>query len=285
VPVAPVPVAAASPLADLLGGPPRAARVVLSGPVAAYVLVDGGRMVAVTSPGAVVPPCALVLPAGQDPSDHLPPGSAAEVGGGGLRGRGGALVVRRWWSPASLPTGQVDPAAATGAARLLAAGAPRTASSGRATALGAAGPAAAALVAGDPAGAATRLVAVLGLGPGTTPSGDDVAAGVLLAARATGSDPRVLDRLARSLLEAAASRTTAVSAALLAEAAAGRAAAPVLGLLRALLGRGDVEDCLGRLLAVGSTSGADLATGLVAVARARSARTTTPAPHALRRSA
>lgn len=283
VPAARVPVAAAAPLAVLLDEPPRPGRVVLSGPVAAYLLVDG-RLVAVTTPGAVVPPCALVLPARHHPSDHLPPGATVDVGDGALHGPSGSLVVSRWWSPPPLPTGRADPAAAARATRLLAAR-HTDASDARAEALRAAAPAAAALVAGDADGAASALAAVLGLGPGTTPSGDDVAAGVLLAARATGTDPVVLDRLADALLEAAGTRTTAVSAALLAEAAAGRAAVPVLGLLWALLGRGDVTAGLARLLAVGSTSGADLATGLVAVAAARSARRGAPAPDPVRRSA
>jgi hypothetical protein len=114
---------------------------------------------------------------------------------------------------------------------------------------------------------------VLGLGPGLTPSGDDVAAGVLLVLRATADtvDLGLVDDVACEVTQAAATRTTTVSAALLAEAAAGRAAAPFVDAVNSLVDgtpgsrRRRVFE---RLLEVGHTSGADTAAGMLAAADA-----------------
>jgi hypothetical protein len=274
-----LPVAAAATVTDLLTGPPRPARVALVGRLAAYLVLDDGpdgprppRVLAVVCPDALVPPSALVLSRGHDPRRLLAPADAVTVGAGGVRTPRARLVVRRWWTPAVLPTGAPDPAAVARVGQLL--DGARTAlrvppGTGRRQALAAALPAARALAAGDGAAAARWLLPVLGLGPGTTPTGDDVAAGVLLGALATRTDPAAVDQLAGALLAAAPERTTAVSAGLLAEAAAGRAPQPVLLAVRALLGGADPDDAVAQLLAVGHTSGADLATGLHAAALAR----------------
>jgi hypothetical protein len=125
-------------------------------------------------------------------------------------------------------------------------------------ALAVAGRRAAAAVAGaDLAGAAAELG---GLGPGLTPAGDDVLAGLLLAARARFGlvvEPRLLT-VATSVA------TTDLSSAFLRWAAKGQHVAPVHDLLAAAA-RGDrsgaatAVDALG---AFGSSSGADLAYGL-----------------------
>ncbi len=62
--------------------------------------------------------------------------------------------------------------------------------------------------------------------------------------------------------------TSALSADLLRHAGEGRAAPPVLGLLDALVGARPVVPALADLLAVGSTSGHDTATGVLLAARA-----------------
>ncbi len=102
---------------------------------------------------------------------------------------------------------------------------------------------------------------LVGLGPGLTPAGDDVLAGALVALHAA-SDPRHR-ALARHVF-AQRERTAAVSAALLDAAAAGRCIPQVARLIVALDGRGDVDPALAALLAVGHTSGAAIATGIVA---------------------
>lgn len=115
---------------------------------------------------------------------------------------------------------------------------------------------------------------LLGRGPGLTPSGDDVLAGMLAAATVlagalpAGAVPAELvvrvRRLGREVAAEARDATTAVSAALLHHAARGAVAAPAGAVLQALAGRGRLVAALDHLLAVGSTSGRDLAVGLLA---------------------
>jgi hypothetical protein len=152
--------------------------------------------------------------------------------------------------------------------------------------------AARALVEGRCDEATDLLVSRLGLGPGATPTGDDVAAGVLLAARAVTSPPHmaVIDDVAGRVADLATVRTTAVSAALLADAAAGWCAEPVARALVALAPpvvdahptrRGcseaqPLDVALDGLFALGHYSGVDLATGLLAVLDAALARQVQP---------
>ena len=102
--------------------------------------------------------------------------------------------------------------------------------------------------------------ALAGLGPGLTPAGDDVLAGVLLVARARGG-PAAEPALVHAAAEA---RTNDVARAFLAWAARGQSIAPVHDLLTAAVtsDRAGATSALRRLLAVGHSSGADLAFGL-----------------------
>jgi hypothetical protein len=104
---------------------------------------------------------------------------------------------------------------------------------------------------------------LLGRGPGLTPSGDDVLAGYLVGAAAFGVPADDVRRLVESQ---AAARTTTLSAALLRHAAAGETIPQVIGLLDALAGRRPFEPALADLRAVGHTSGAALASGVLAAA-------------------
>ena len=110
--------------------------------------------------------------------------------------------------------------------------------------------------------------ALLGLGPGLTPSGDDYLAGALVALRAVGRDAAA-DRLWRSLCAAADRRTHAISRAHLAAAAAGEAHEALHLCLEQLLGARSAQwDApLTRLDRVGQCSGWDGLAGAVAVAR------------------
>jgi hypothetical protein len=268
------PVAAPAPLVSLLSGPAVSGRVASVGRLAAYLVTEVGDVVGVVRPQAVVPPCAVLLPAQLDPRDALHPGEPVSLGGGWLRTASVGLRVARWWHPRPLPSGLVDAGALERATALMAeldCGTGRSDSDGdpaRAAALAVADPAARVLADGDGEAAGRLLGAVLGLGPGTTPSGDDVACGLLLGARAFDLSPVALEVAAAAVRRRATTATTAVSAGLLAEAAAGRAPEPVLRAVEALLGSGDVEAALTALLAVGHTSGADLATGVLAAATA-----------------
>ncbi|MDR7484476.1 MAG: DUF2877 domain-containing protein [Armatimonadota bacterium] len=112
----------------------------------------------------------------------------------------------------------------------------------------------------------SRAVAddIAGRGPGLTPSGDDLLAGIMhaatvwpsLASRARGADLRTI------LRDAAAPRTTRISAAYLDAAAGGSASEPWHALVAGLR-QSQAAACAAvrRLLAVGETSGADALTG------------------------
>lgn len=105
---------------------------------------------------------------------------------------------------------------------------------------------------------------LLGLGPGLTPSGDDLLGGALVALHALG-----LDELRRCLWDAlrpcARASGNAISLAHLAAAAAGHAGASVHALLSALCSanRDTLTASLGRAARHGHTSGWDTLAGIV----------------------
>ncbi len=109
---------------------------------------------------------------------------------------------------------------------------------------------------------------LVGLGPGLTPAGDDLLAGAVAGSVIFGralARPSALD-IATQLAAAAgdrAARTTVLAADLLRHAATGAVAEPVAEVCRALTGQCPVEPALDRLLAVGHTSGRDVAEGLL----------------------
>lgn len=271
-----VPVAASTALATLLAGPRQAARVAGVGERAGYVVTADGDVVALTTPSAAVPSCALVL-GGRLPAEVLRASREVVVGRGEVTTAGHRLVVRRWWTPEQVTPGARSRKAAAALCRLLDAdlpgAVPLPCDVVRARAAGV--EAGLALVEGSPAVAAATLLGVLGLGPGLTPSGDDVAAGVVLAGRALGLPGT--GAVAVEVAAAARTRTNAVSAALLAEAAAGRSASVVIRAVDAVVGRAAAGPALRALLSLGHYSGGDLASGLLAVTSALS-RVDTSAP-------
>ena len=106
---------------------------------------------------------------------------------------------------------------------------------------------------------------MVGMGAGSTPAGDDVLAGALVGLLATGRN-----LIARAVIRAIgdpAGRTTALSRELLLLAGQRQASGEVLAVLRQLDARNGTPPRLSaavdRLLAVGHTSGADLAAGLL----------------------
>ncbi len=294
-----IPVAAAAQLRPVLTGAPRSGAALTSGRLAAYVRIDGRaeeradmpaagaavtarpQVVAVVAQGAVVPAGALVLPAGLSPADVLEVGQRVVIGGGRmviaasvgappwLGPRHVVLRPARWFSSPRVVAGEPSAPAARALETRLAAlpQPPSDVAHARSNAVAAAR----ALAEGRRDEATDLLVSGLGLGPGATPSGDDVAAGVLLAARAVASPTQmaVVKDVAGRVADLAIVRTTAVSAALLADAAAGWCAEPVvraLGVLAPPVRRKPGNDrALDGLLALGHYSGADLATGLLAV--------------------
>jgi len=110
-----------------------------------------------------------------------------------------------------------------------------------------------ALAAGDPA----AVPPLLGRGDGLTPVGDDVLAGWLVAGHAVG---RAIEPV-RTAVRAHAHRTTTLSAALLADAAAGECLPEFRALLLALATGHGVSPAVAALAAIGHTSGAGMLLG------------------------
>jgi hypothetical protein len=124
----------------------------------------------------------------------------------------------------------------------------------------------AALAAGIGERDAARLIAgacaLLGLGEGLTPAGDDCLVGALAILHTL--DAGGLTRepaLAASIAAAAAARTTAIGREFVLHALAGRFSEPVLAVLRAP-SRRESTRAAGRLSALGATSGADTLAGM-----------------------
>lgn len=269
-----VPAAASSAVAAVLTGVSRPARVLATFPAAAYLEFDDGVLAIVAADG-VHHPNAVVLgsAAAARPFAGLHADQRGTVGDGGARIGDLDVTVARWFDP--VPRLRATPAEALG--DHLAAATSYVASHTGAGPHPMAGPAVAVadrLRHGDPEAtadvAARRLV---GAGPGLTPAGDDVLAG-LLAAVVTLA-PATLDALAAKALTDTARQagalvvararqaTTAVSAELLRHAIRGEVAAPAAAVLHALTGRRPVAHALDALLAVGATSGRDLTYGLL----------------------
>ncbi|HUK69152.1 MAG TPA: DUF2877 domain-containing protein [Streptosporangiaceae bacterium] len=281
---------------NLIDGPRRPARVIAAFPVAVYLELSipgpEPRVLALVTPTAVRLPNAVVVTADQaaepGPAGRLRRGAAAEqaflvaetadggasVGDGIVQAGRIRVPVRRWWDPSPVlgplsrgrleqGCGLLEGACATSPRRPGLDGHPAPAAL------------AAHCGAGDLAGAVEVAENLVGLGPGLTPSGDDVLAGLLLALRLLGGAIRggtravwLADWLGAAITSDASDRTTSVSATLLHCAARGQAAAEVAAVLRAFAGQEPAVRAATRLLAAGHTSGADLAWGLAAGCRA-----------------
>jgi hypothetical protein len=121
----------------------------------------------------------------------------------------------------------------------------------------------------------TAVAGLVGLGAGLTPAGDDVLTGLAFAAARLGGR---LAAIPAAVLAAVPGSTHVVSATALRQACAGRAVQPLSDLLAAICGERDpdlIADTVAALVAIGHTSGTDLAHGLVAAARLHQPHTTT----------
>ncbi|GGK72044.1 DUF2877 domain-containing protein [Sphaerisporangium melleum] len=259
--------AASTALRPALESPRRPARVLAVFPLGLYLEIRGDVepfVVAVVTGEATRLPNAVVL------GEALPPvvgGEEAVVGDGCVEIGGVSVQVRRWWDPAPAlgPVGLDRLAPALSALEGI------CAASGRATGLEPGG-AGTLLAEGCAQGSLVRAISaaerLMGLGPGLTPSGDDMLAGVLVALRRLGQAAGVeravwlADWLAATVSFDARTRTTPISATLLYCAAQGQACAEALAVLRGLAGHQPLEPAVHRLLRLGHTSGADLAWGL-----------------------
>ncbi|QXJ25612.1 DUF2877 domain-containing protein [Actinomadura graeca] len=266
-----MPGAASRRLRAVLMGPLRPARVLGVFPAVVYLLHEGGAVVAVCATDAVRLPNSVVLaaPRAAAPFADVEVTGPAWLGAGRLRAGPLAVTVTRWWTPRRpLPVSGTD---ALGAglgvleAAMVPSGLPQAALADLDGLVGGAGQ-------GDLDRAARAASRLVGLGPGLTPSGDDVLAGFLVAHRHLTPPAHPLagfaGALAARLGAVADGRTTALSADLLGHAARGEGCPQLIGLVEAVAGHASVASRLGDLLPVGHTSGADLALGVAAAARA-----------------
>lgn len=250
-----LPGAASTTLRDLLSAPAATGRVVGVHRACAYVVI-GPDLVAVETADALGLPCSVRL--GVDgsarPFAGVRPGDPALVGAGRVVAGGLTVPVVRWWAPRRVRAPRRPEVPGPDVAGLDLAGRTRSLAQ---------------LLAGHPCPvpAEETVHDLLGLGPGLTPAGDDLVAGMLVATHGRGE---LSGRLAAEVCTAAPARTTALSAALLRHAALGMAVAPVLDVADALAGHGtgaDLAAAVARLLGVGHSSGTALAHGLLRGAR------------------
>jgi hypothetical protein len=267
--------AASTGLASVLGGSPRTVTVLATFPRAVYLTHPGGVLALETADGAGLPN-GITIAEGSDrsPFERVRVGTTGEVGGGAVTVDGATVRVVRW-RRARPALRAVTPdalrAAAGSAEAHLAARAPALPADLHAVVRDVTG----ALGTGEVADA-VELVrrGLLGRGPGLTPSGDDLLAGLIAGVASLGAAlgvaggalTRRVDELADALVVVAPEATTAISATLLDHAARGEVAVPAAQLLHALTGDGPVAGALDRLLTFGSSSGRDLAVGLLAAA-------------------
>ena len=232
----------------MICGPHRPADVLGVADRALYLRTDTDVLALVTA-DAVRLPCAAVLPSTADllPLRYLVPDDGVRVGHNRLTWRAhGAPVdveVVREWAPARVC--RIRPrrdriAELRTALADIDAGVPVPTTRVR----------------------ATDVARLLGRGPGLTPSGDDLLAGYLLGCRAFAAFRGDVGAVAAVVAASAEGATTALSAALLRHALAGRCVPEVADVVHGLAAPNPVTPALDRLLRVGHTSGAALAHGL-----------------------
>ncbi|MBS0447789.1 MAG: DUF2877 domain-containing protein [Proteobacteria bacterium] len=122
-----------------------------------------------------------------------------------------------------------------------------------------------ALVRGDAAEAATHACTLIGLGPGLTPSGDDFLVGLLAVLNVAGSPLQACRAPLAAAVIDSRDATNAISHAALAEAAHGRVRASIAALVGAAMRCTPpaLDAAARRVLAIGATSGTDIALGIV----------------------
>ncbi len=256
-----IPLVIAQPIVDLVTGPLQPATVVATHSAAVLLSCDAvepARVIAVlTAEASGVPNGArTTLRAADRPFAGLAVGDAAFVGGGGIQLRGLALRAAR-----SVRTGVPRVHVSAGAVARI--GAAATMSAKHGVPWEPVAELQAALAAGVPARLRAVVAALVGLGTGSTPGGDDVLCGTLAGLHATGREV-LAHQVAVAALDDVASRTPLLSADLLRLAAAGHACTEADAVLRAAArGPGlDLDRAVAALLSIGHTSGTDLATGL-----------------------
>jgi len=122
---------------------------------------------------------------------------------------------------------------------------------------------------GEKSGLADAVKDLIGLGPGLTPSSDDMLAGLVLVcvlyAKNSGRKERVSRLLTEVIKEEVQGRTTIISEEFLKQAALGNGNEPAMKLCEALLtgGQSSVEKEVKHGLAIGDSSGTDMVLGMI----------------------
>jgi len=240
------------------------ARVLARLPRGTYLRV-GAEIAWLGGLGATLHPRAILVPAPHPEPDLVRVEAGALVpwrpAAPALQGLTAADLAKRWQALAVAPLGT------PGGFGVLLSGQPL------AFPLGGAGAAAESLARAcardDAVSAADAALALLGVGGGLTPSGDDYVGGALFAralVSAARPDAAAWRSAADRVVAAAAACTHPISAALLADLAAGHSWAPLHELVTALAAgeSGDVQASARRLVALGHTSGWDMLAGVAA---------------------
>ena len=248
---------ASTAVGELLCGRRQEATVLAATRLASYLSVpDHGTstpVVAILARGAVRLPIGVCVEVGALPQV----GSTVAIGDGCIASLAHIWHPARWWDPRPHLAGE---ALFSHGSELLAILEDEPASS-----FGL--PLADALFLGGAlaGGGIDEARGLIGLGPGLTPAADDVVAGAL-ATLALGG--RLDDSLRLAVDAHAATRTTALSAALLAAAGKGQVipqAASLLSVLSAGAAMGQLRSAAADLFGVGATSGHDLCAGIAGV--------------------
>lgn len=276
-----IPIAIAHPIADLVIGPLRPATILATHSAAVVLCIEPAHDVSRTTPGPVTSDSATrivslltrdasgvpngartTLPAAERPFAAIRPGDVAFVGAGQIRIAGmvgRAVRTIRTAVPKITPNeGAVDTLAAA------------VARADRGVADGPVAEFRAALNSGGPAELRETVRALVGLGTGSTPGGDDVLSGALAGLLATRRDV-LAQQIAAAALPDVATRTPLMSADLLRLATLGHVCTEAGAVLRAIHGFDagnpvsvrELNRTLTALLSLGNTSGADLTAGLV----------------------
>jgi hypothetical protein len=254
------PAAVSERSAALLHGPPRPAVVLGAFPTALYLRLGDHAAVlpVVTADGLRLPTALAVARPLPTVGWGVQPGDEVMVGDGAVPLPGATIRAVRTWRPQPVrpAPGRIVPAALLPPVRLTWRTTARTVTAGLLADRSSGHPAPAAVL-------AARVATLVGAGPGLTPSGDDVLCGILLGLR-LGCDTGPLVDTLWAAVRPRLSTTTSLSAALLTEAAAGYAVAPVVRLTRALADAQPavVAEALHAVLDIGHSSGADLLGGL-----------------------
>lgn len=267
----------ASPLVPILFGPVRTLHVAATYPRAVY-LTDGACWISLVTPGAVLPPDGLRLDLDADLTTRFPRGATVSIGQGRLLAPEGEPIAcsrqTRFWIPMLRHGRPVARRALRQSGALVRALYERVPSGDPLLALALPRIEAlhreliSALGNSRCERASAAAAALVGLGPGLTPLGDDVLAGTVLAVQLLGADRSapLRNEWVHELAASAAPYTTPRSAAWLRLAGRGAFAREYL-LLAEAFRRGKIRllaALLEHVLRIGSSSGWGVAYGFLA---------------------